>query len=115
MRKFTLSLAAATLTVPAAMTLPAAPAHAAVQYDQYGNYVGPTWRGQDGRYRCRKSNGRTGLVVGGATGAFIGNQVAGRGDKLIGAILGGAAGALIGREIDRRTSGRRDGAGRRCI
>jgi hypothetical protein len=94
MRKFTLALAAATMAVPAAMTLPAAPAEAQARYyDRNGNYVGPTWRGTDGRYRCRKPNGTTGLIVGGAAGAILGNQIAGRNDKTIGTILGGAAGA----------------------
>ncbi len=108
MRRFTMALAAATLTVPAAMTLPAAPAEAQGRYyDRNGNYVGPTWRGNDGRYRCRKPNGTTGLIVGGAAGAILGNQIAGRGDKTIGTILGGAAGALIGREVERGMARRR--------
>jgi hypothetical protein len=108
MRKFTMALAAATLTVPAAMTLPAAPAEAQSRYyDRNGNYVGPTWRGNDGRYRCRKPNGTTGLIVGGAAGAVIGHQIAGRGDRTLGAIIGGAAGALIGREVERGISRRR--------
>ncbi len=64
-------------------------------------YQGPTWRGNDGRYRCRRDNGTTGLLIGGATGALIGNEVAGRGDKLIGTIIGAAGGALLGREIDK--------------
>lgn len=115
MRKLTLAFAAATMAVPVAMTVPAAPAAAQSRYyDRAGNYVGPTWRGRDGRYYCRKSNGRTGLVVGGAAGALIGNQVAGRGDRLLGTIIGGAVGAIAGREIDRAESGRRDARGRRC-
>jgi hypothetical protein len=102
MRKFTLALAAATMAVPAAMTLPAAPAEAQARYyDRNGNYVGPTWRGSDGRYRCRKPNGTTGLIVGGAAGAVVGHQIVGRGDRTLGAIVGGAAGALIGREVER--------------
>jgi hypothetical protein len=70
---------------------------------RYGDsyYRGPVWRGNDGRYRCRRDNGTTGLLIGGATGALIGNEVAGRGDKLLGTIIGGAAGALLGREIDK--------------
>ena len=64
-------------------------------------YQGPTWRDNDGRYRCRRDNGTTGLLIGGATGALIGNEVAGRGDKLIGTIIGAAGGALLGREIDK--------------
>jgi len=108
MRKMTMALAAATLTVPAAMTLPTpAEAGQARYYDRSGNYIGPTWRGRDGRYRCRKRNGTTGLIVGGAAGALIGHQIAGRGDRTLGAIIGGAAGALIGREVERGIRGRR--------
>lgn len=115
MRRFTLAFAAATMAVPVAMTVPAAPAEAQGRYyDRQGNYAGPTWRGRDGRYRCRKPNGTTGLLIGGAAGALIGNQVAGRGDRLLGTIIGGAAGALVGREVDREESGRRDSRGRRC-
>lgn len=103
MRKITLALAASTMAVPVAMTLPAAPAEAQSRYyDRNGNYVGPTWRGNDGRYRCRKPNGTTGLIVGGAGGALIGREIAGRGDRTVGTILGAAAGALIGREVERR-------------
>ena len=70
-------------------------------YDRSGYYSGPTWRGNDGRYYCRRSDGSTGTIVGGVAGAVIGSQVAGRGDRTIGAILGGAVGALIGNSVDR--------------
>jgi outer membrane lipoprotein SlyB len=106
MRKMTLAVAAATMAVPAAMTLPASEAQA-FQYDRNGNYIGRTWRGRDGRYYCRKPNGTTGLIVGGAAGAIAGHQIAGRGDKTLGAIIGGAAGALLGREVERGLSRRR--------
>lgn len=59
------------------------------------------WRGNDGRYYCRKRNGTTGLIIGGAAGALLGREIAGRGDRTLGAILGGAGGALLGREVDR--------------
>lgn len=59
------------------------------------------WRGDDGRYYCRRSNGTTGLVVGAAVGGLLGNQIAGRGDKTLGTLLGVAGGGLLGREIDR--------------
>jgi hypothetical protein len=68
---------------------------------QSNYYDGPVWRGNDGNYRCRRANGTTGLLIGGATGALIGNEVAGRGDKLLGTIIGAAGGALLGREIDK--------------
>ena len=106
MRKFTLAVAASTMAIPAAMTLPAVPA-GAVTYDHNGTYHGRTWRGRDGRYYCRRPDGTTGLIVGGAAGALIGRSVAGRGDRTLGTILGGAAGALAGREVERGTSRRR--------
>jgi hypothetical protein len=59
------------------------------------------WRGDDGRYYCRKKNGTTGLLIGGAAGALIGREIAGGGDRTLGAIVGAAGGALLGREIDR--------------
>ena len=62
------------------------------------------WRGDDGRYYCRRDNGTTGLLVGAGVGALIGHEVAGRGDRTLGAILGGAAGALLGRTIDRSST-----------
>lgn len=77
-------------------------------YDDRRRYDEPvyrntrTWRGDDGRYYCRRSDGTTGLLIGGAAGALLGREVAGRrGDRTLGAILGAAGGALIGREIDR--------------
>lgn len=65
-------------------------------------YRGPSWRGRDGRYYCKRSDGTTGLLIGGAAGALIGHGIAG--DRTLGAILGGAGGALLGREIDRSGS-----------
>lgn len=68
---------------------------------QQARYNGRYWRGDDGRYRCQRSNGTTGLLVGAGVGALIGDQVAGRGDKTLGAIVGGLGGAAAGRAIDR--------------
>ena len=62
------------------------------------------WRGNDGRYYCRRSDGTTGALIGGALGGVLGNSVAGRGDRTLGTILGLAGGALLGREIDRSNS-----------
>lgn len=60
------------------------------------------WRGHDGRAYCRRSDGTTGLLIGGAAGALIGRGMAGDyGDRTLGAILGAAGGALLGREVDR--------------
>jgi hypothetical protein len=69
-------------------------------YNQQGYYSGPTWRGDDGRYHCRRSDGSTGTVIGAGVGALIGSQIAGYGDRTTGAVIGGAVGALIGSRAD---------------
>lgn len=61
----------------------------------------PVWRGRDGRAYCRKKDGTTGLIIGGAAGALLGRAVDNRGDRTLGTVLGAAGGALIGREIER--------------
>lgn len=94
MRTLVLALSAATLTVPA-LAVPTTPASA------HGSYHGKTWRGSDGRIYCRKSNGTTGLVVGGAAGALAGREIAGRGSRTTGTVLGAAVGALLGRHVQR--------------
>lgn len=75
------------------------------QRDYYGEPVyrdTRVWQGRDGRHYCRRKDGTTGLIIGGAAGALLGREVAGRrGDRTLGAILGAAGGALLGREIDR--------------
>lgn len=69
--------------------------------DQRVNSNTRIWRGNDGRYRCKKDNGTTGLLIGGAVGGLAGHEIAGGGDKLLGTVLGAAGGALLGREIDK--------------
>lgn len=59
------------------------------------------WRGDDGRYYCRRDNGTTGLVVGAIGGALLGRTVDRYGDRSVGTLLGAIGGGLIGREIDR--------------
>ena len=93
MRYLALALSAVTLTVP---VLPApALAHGS------NHYQGKTWRGQDGRLYCKKPNGTTGLIVGGAAGVLAGRAIDTRGARATGTILGGAVGALIGRHVER--------------
>ncbi|HAF43031.1 MAG TPA: glycine zipper 2TM domain-containing protein [Sphingobium sp.] len=58
----------------------------------------------DNRYRCRKSGGTTGLLLGGVAGALLGRAVDTRGDRAPGTIIGAGAGALAGRAIDRNSS-----------
>ena len=127
MKKWILGAAAACMAISApVMTAPAA--HAAAYKDGYhgkhkknkrskayrkgynqgrrdAEYVGNDtriWRDRsDGRYYCKRNDGTTGLLIGGAAGGLAGNQIAGRGDKLLGTVIGAAGGALLGREIDR--------------
>src|SRR5688572_27769714 len=118
MRKTLLAIAAATMAVttaaPAAADPPPwAPAHGKRakdrgMYDSYGRYYEPrrlrasdrVWRGDDGHYYCRRDNGTTGLIIGGAAGALLGRELDGGRSRTVGTILGAAAGALIGKEID---------------
>ena len=87
-----LVFAAASLAVP---TLPAP----ALAHDGY--YQGKMWRDSNGRLRCKRPNGTTGLIVGAAGGAFVGRAIDTRGERATGTILGAAAGALLGREVER--------------
>ena len=91
MRTIMLAVAATTLTVPALPTVASAQTY----------YNGKVWRDSQGRLRCKRPNGTTGLIVGGAAGALVGRAVDTHGSRATGTIVGLAAGALIGREIDR--------------
>lgn len=118
MKKMLVSVLALAAVLPAAPVLadppPWAPAHGRrahdrAVYDAQGYYVEPrrlsrddaVWRGNDGRYHCRRDNGTTGLIIGAAAGALLGRELAGSGDRTIGMLLGGAGGALLGQAIDR--------------
>ncbi len=59
------------------------------------------YRGQDGRYYCRRSDGTTGLIIGAIAGGVLGNQIAPGDSEVLGTVLGAAAGALVGQAIDR--------------
>ena len=59
------------------------------------------YRGSDGRYYCRRSDGTTGLIIGGATGGLLGNVIDGGRNRTAGTLIGGALGALLGREGER--------------
>lgn len=61
------------------------------------------WQGRDGAYRCRKTDGTIGLIVGGAAGAILGREIDSRGDRSLGTILGAAGGAILGKEVMSRT------------
>lgn len=96
MRKLMLALSAATMVATSIVPLASADAR---KYRE--------WRGRDGRTYCTKSNGTTGLVVGGVAGALVGRSIAGRGDKTVGTILGGVAGAFGGQAIDKTNTAKR--------
>lgn len=72
------------------------------QRSYYGEPVSRStrvWRGRDGRVYCRKRNGTTGLIVGGALGALLGRELDQGYNRSTGTILGAAGGALLGREV----------------
>ena len=57
------------------------------------------YRGRDGRYYCKRSNGTTGLVLGAVGGGLIGNALGG---STLGTLLGAGGGALLGKNLDQR-------------
>lgn len=111
MKKTIFAAAAIALAIPAAPAAadppPWAPAHGKRAKDAQRYYTSSNgvryWRGDDGRYHCKRSNGTTGLIVGAAAGALAGRAIDTRGERTTGTILGAAAGALLGKEL---TSGK---------
>ncbi len=91
MRNLFMAAAAASMVVP---VMPA-PAMA------HDGYRGMVWKDSQGRYRCKRPDGTTGLIVGGAAGALVGRAVDTKGERATGTILGAAAGALLGRSVER--------------
>jgi hypothetical protein len=59
------------------------------------------YRGRDGRYYCRRSDGTTGLIVGGVAGGLFGNAISNGRSSTLGTLLGAAVGATVGASIDR--------------
>ena len=59
------------------------------------------YRGSDGRYYCKRSDGTTGLIVGAAAGGILGNLIDGGSNRVAGTLVGGALGAIAGRSIER--------------
>jgi hypothetical protein len=59
------------------------------------------YRGSNGRYYCRRTDGTTGLIIGGALGGLLGNSLASGGSSTVATLLGAGGGALLGQSIDR--------------
>ncbi|HEX7752025.1 MAG TPA: glycine zipper 2TM domain-containing protein [Novosphingobium sp.] len=68
------------------------------------SYQDEVYRGSDGRYYCKRSDGTTGLIVGAAGGALLGNVIDGGRSRVGGTLIGGALGALLGRSVDQQSS-----------
>jgi Ni/Co efflux regulator RcnB len=80
----------------------------AARYYRGGNYKerrlgrnDRVYRGNDGRYYCRRSDGTTGLVIGAVAGGVLGNVISNGNSSTLATILGAGAGGLLGRSIDR--------------
>lgn len=79
----------------------------ASRYYRDGNYQerrlsaqDEVFRGSDGRYYCKRNDGTTGLIIGGAAGGILGNVIDGGRRRTGGTLIGGALGALLGRTVD---------------
>jgi hypothetical protein len=59
------------------------------------------YRGGDGRYYCRRSDGTTGVIAGAVIGGVVGNSLDRGRSGVLGTLLGAGAGAAIGSSIDR--------------
>ena len=127
MRNLLISIAAASLIVPAGAVLADPPAHAKAYghdkqkhknkhrdqhdslYDDRGRYFEPRrlsnddriWRGDDGRYYCRRDNGTPGLLVGGSVDNMVDRRYRDGRERTVGSILEATGSVLFGREINR--------------
>lgn len=59
------------------------------------------YRGNNGRYYCRRSDGTTGLIIGGITGGLAGSLLANGRSNTLGLLAGAGVGAALGTSIDR--------------
>ena len=62
------------------------------------------YRGSDGRYYCKRSDGTTGLIIGAVGGGVLGNVIDGGRNRAAGTLIGGALGAILGQQIDKNSS-----------
>lgn len=104
MRLLTYALATAAMVLPTLAVTTPAEAHRSRYRHSHRQTAYSEYRGNDGRTYCRRSNGTTGLVVGGVAGVLAGRAIDTSGDRTLGTLGGAAAGALLGREVDRSVS-----------
>ncbi len=91
---------------------PAYDGYYANRYYRDGRYYQPrrlsyndrVYRGNDGRYYCRRNDGTTGLIIGAGVGALLGNAIDNGRSSLLGTLIGAGAGAAVGSSIDRNSS-----------
>ena len=62
------------------------------------------YRGNDGRYYCKRNDGTTGLIVGAVGGGILGNVIDGGHSRAAGTLIGGALGAIAGKAIDQNNT-----------
>ena len=62
------------------------------------------YRGSDGQYYCKRSDGTTGLVIGAAGGGILGNVIDGGHSRTAGTLIGAAIGALAGKAADQQSA-----------
>lgn len=72
--------------------------------NRYREYrLGPNdriYRGRDGRYYCRRSDGTTGLIVGAIAGGVLGNLIAPGDSRAVGTVIGAIGGGAVGAAVD---------------
>ncbi|MBY0282708.1 MAG: glycine zipper 2TM domain-containing protein [Sphingomonas sp.] len=61
------------------------------------------YRGNDGRYYCKRNDGTTGLIIGAVGGGILGNVIDGGRSRAVGTLLGGGLGAILGKSIDQNS------------
>ena len=59
------------------------------------------YRGYDGRYYCRRSDGTTCLIIGAAAGGLLGNAIANGHSSTLATLIGVGLGGAVGSSIDR--------------
>jgi uncharacterized protein YcfJ len=90
---------AAMTAASATFVVPITPVAAQSYGDHYRD--DRAYRGEDREYRehCKKSNGTTGLIAGGAGGALAGHALGG---GTLGTVAGAVGGGLLGRHLDKK-------------